>query len=196
MRYQINVASRPLRGILTCLFVLFIIYLYLTLGGYHIGWNLITGKSLTYYSEQYCYIFQYPGRWKLYTSGDEGWHGGARPYQRAMVLEPKPYILGQIQFMIDQVPMNQPDLDDVAAWSITYRSNNYQQIAGSPLEPFTVGGKPALIRTFSDTTTEVYIAREFDGLILRITSKESYHENALESFQTILETFKYESCAN
>ena len=68
--------------------VLFVIgiLLYLQASGYQIGWNILTREWIIYSSEQYQYSIQYPGHWRLYTSGDKGWHGGLRPYQRLISL--------------------------------------------------------------------------------------------------------------
>lgn len=199
MNHRIEKIAYFLKRVLALPFALLVIFFYISSGGYHIGWNLVTGDPLTNTEEQYCYSFQYPGRWRLYRSGNDGWHGGARPYQRAMVLEPKPYILGRIYFTIDQIPMEQPDLENVAAKSLAIRGDSNQQIKGSSLEQIVVDDKPALTRTFPATTpetTEIYIAREYDGLILRINTNPSYHEKAMITFQEIIDSFRYEEeCA-
>ena len=187
--------SHPLGQITILLLFLVTVYLYLTLSGYQVGWNLITGRWLTHSSDPYCYSIQYPGRWKLHISGDGGWHGGVRPYQRAMLSQPKPYLFGGITFRIDQVPMNQPSLEDVAAWSLENWSKITQQVFPlTPLESVIVNEQPALIRTFSGGLTEVYIARESDGLILSMTTKANYHKDASEVFQQLLDEFSYWEC--
>lgn len=184
--------KHPVARIITLFIAIVGISIYVYRSG---NWKLITGDWSTHTSEAYCYSFQYPGWWDLYTSGDEGWHGQVRPNQRAMLLEkPKPYLLGQIYFTIDQIPMENPTLEDVATWSLNDISENE---AFSDLNPYIINEKPALIRFFSSNqseTTETYIARKHDGLVLRMSTKEGYHEEALNTFQKIVDSFEYQQC--
>lgn len=183
------------RRIATLLLPLVVVYIYLSFSGYQIGTNLITGDWIVHSNEQYCYSLEYPGRWKLFISGDDGWHGGVRPFQRAMIVQPKPYRIGGTVFRIDQVSMNQPSLEKLAAWSLANQDEKENII--SNLEAYSVAGQPALTRTLtgsSSVKTEVYIVRETDGLVLSITTKAPFHEVALKLFQQIVETFMYDDC--
>lgn len=188
--------SHPLGRIIILLLFIAWGYGFLSLIGYEVGWNLITGEWIAYSSEQYCYSLKYPGRWRLYVSSDEGWHGGVRPNQRAMLLDPKPYFFGGITFRLDQIPLDEPTLEDVAKWSVENWSNITKQIYPStPLESVVVNEQPALIRTFPSGLTEVYIARESDGLILSVTMRARHHENAMDIFQQLLDEFSYQDCS-
>ncbi len=187
--------SHPFARVIAIILFIVGLLIYLTWIGFRIGPNLVTGDWINHSNEDYCYSFEYPGRWRLYVSGDEGWHGNARPNQRAMLLEPKPYSLGRIYFTIDQIPMESPTLEDVAAWSLQYSSKNE---SFTDLLPYIVDEKPASIRIFSSDqseTTEVYIVRENDGLVLRMSTKSNYHYEALNTFQEIIDSFVYEQCS-
>jgi len=169
--------DHPFARALTIFLLIGGISLYLWWVGYDVGLNLITGDWVTHTNEEYCYSLNYPGRWRLFTSGDEGWHGNVRPNQRAMLLEkPKPYLLAQIHFTIDQIPMENPTLEDVATWGL---NDSLPNEAFSELNSYIVDEKPASIRFFSSNqseTTEAYIARKHDGLVLRMSTKSGYHE--------------------
>jgi hypothetical protein len=195
MHRKISIALHSVRQTISLLLFLAFFYLFLSWIGYVVGWNLITGEWITYSSEQYCYSLKYPGRWRLYVSGDGGWHGGVRPNQRAMLSDPKPYFFGGITFRLDQIPLNEPTLEEVAKWSAENWSNITQEVYPSPpLESVTVNGQPAMIRTFSSGRTEVYVARESDGLIFSVTSRAKYQENAMDIFQQLLDEFSYQDC--
>lgn len=172
------------------------ILLYLRISGYQIGQNLLTGEWITYSSEKYQYSIQFPGRWRLYTSGDKGWHGGVRPYQRLMLLEPKPYLFGQIYFTIDQIPLDHPELESVAALGLTDKRN--KGAVAFPVESIRINNNTALVRKFSSnstTTLEAYIARECDGLILHMNAKSTSFEKMSKVFQQVIDKFTYENCS-
>ena len=173
--------------------VLFIIgiLLYLWISGHVIGWNLLTGEWVAYSSEKYCYSLQYPGRWILYSSGDRGWHGGVRPNQRLMLLEsPRILWFDQMDFTIDQFYMEDPTLEKVAHYALQdpiHKSSKPQDV-----QLYTINNKPALIRFFPESgiVSEAYIAREADGLILRMRTTGN-QEDAEDTFRQIIATFSY-----
>ena len=167
------------------------VLLYLWISGYQVGWNLLTKEWVTYSSEEYCYSLQYPGRWRVYSSGDQGWHGGVRPNQRLMLVEsPRILWLDQMDFTTDQFHMENPTLEKVAQYALQdsiHRSSKPQDV-----QPYTIDNKPALIRLFSEsgTVVEAYISRENDGLILRMRTTGN-KEDAEDMFQQIVATFSY-----
>jgi hypothetical protein len=187
--------SRLGKYAVTILFPFVVIYVHLSLRNYQIGTNLITGDWIVHSSEQYCYSLEFPGRWRLYVSGDEGWHGGVRPFQRAMIIQPKPHFLGGTIFRVDQVSMNQPTSEKLAAWSLANQDEMEKTI--SALEPYPIAGDSALTRTLTGSSsikTEVYVIRETDGLVLSMITKARFHEDALKIFRQIVESFNYENC--
>ncbi len=194
-RKEFNLTHTLSRVLISVIFVIGIL-LYLSGIGIQGILHLFNRDWITYTNEEYCYSFQFPGQWDLYTSGNEGWHGQVRPYQRAMLLEkPKPYLLGQIHMTIDQIPMENPTIENISNWSLD-DSLNKNSIPSS-LDSYTVDGKPASIRTFSSdpsSSTEIYIVREHDSFILRMTTRTNYHEDALATFQKIADSFVYQQC--
>ena len=195
MRLKKYIISHYIHGLVSFIFLFAFFYLYLSINGYQVGWNLLTNNWIINHNEQYLYSLQYPGRWRLYDSGDEGWHGGARPYQRTMLLEPKPYIGGGIYFTIDQIPLDQPSLEDVATLSASDKRN--QENTPSPLSSIIIDERNALVRTYSSDSTitiEAYIARKCDGLILHMNAK-SYNGKEIENtFRQMIDEFAYENC--
>lgn len=89
--------------------------------------------------------------------------------------------------------MEAPTLDKLARRSL--RDPIHRDSLIRETEPYTVDGHSALLGTFTESgMIEIYIAREHDGLILRMRTTGN-EEEAEKTFYQIVETFSYgENC--
>lgn len=151
------------------------------------NWHVFTSST-------YDFTLEYPANWQAqeYLDGSKGDRNVI-----ATIIPPTPFTAA---ITVKRVEMENPTVEDVADWGEQLITSRFESTAYElhQLESTELAsGKSALTRTYiagtdklvSSMFTEIYVARERDGLIIRLEALENKYDSVEAVFEHLIESF-------
>jgi hypothetical protein len=151
------------------------------------NWHVFTSST-------YGFTLEYPANWQAqeHLNGFKG--------ERAViatVIPPTPFTAA---ITIERVEIENPTVEDVAGWGEELITSRFESTAYEMYELESIeltNGESALTRTYltaidkpvSSRYTEIYIAREHDGLMIQMGTVEGKYDSVKAVFEHLIESF-------
>lgn len=151
------------------------------------NWHVFTSST-------YDFTLEYPANWQAqeYLDGSKGDSNVI-----ATIIPPTPFTAA---ITIKRVEMENPTVEDVADWGEELITRRFASTAYEVYELESIelaNGESALTRTYltaidkpvSSRYTEIYIAREHDGLMIQMGAVENKYDSVEAVFEHLIESF-------
>lgn len=151
------------------------------------NWHVFTSST-------YDFTLEYPANWQAqeHLNGFKG--------ERAViasVIPPTPFTAA---ITIERVEIENPTVEEVASWGEELITSRFESTAYEMYELESIelaNGEKALTRTYiagtdkpvSSRYTEIYIAREHDGLMIQMGAVENKYDYVEAVFEHLIESF-------